>query len=156
MSVRGLELRLKRLEQRRKKSNQAPTRAEFDDAAFRDRVSNVYSAKLKLYRMSGREDELWQKLSDYDRRVLENDTPEQRALDEDVVRRYEKANGIGEEKTADYAAKVKAKDNGQDKEARLARRAGGSAPARHNPLILSFGCDSAYQNLYFFFFPRTH
>ena len=43
------------------------------------------------------------------RRVLENDTPEQRALDEDVMRRYEKTNGIGKEKTADYAAKVKAK-----------------------------------------------
>ena len=109
-SARGLQSRVRTLEDRlRKKRTRAPTRVECDDAAFHDRMRNVYSAKLKLYRMSGREDELWQKFSDYDRRVLENDPPEQRALDEDVMRRYEKTNGIGKEKTADYAAKVKAK-----------------------------------------------
>lgn len=83
-------MRLRRLEERfRKKKTGAPTRAEFDDAAFRDRVKNVYSAKLKLYRMSGREDELWDSLSDHDRETLENDTPEQRAKDADVMRRSE-------------------------------------------------------------------
>lgn len=80
---------MSRLEARAKqRSNRAPTRTEYDDAAFRDRVRNVYSAKLKLYG-PGRENELWQKLSDYDRETLENDTPEQRAKDEDVIRRSE-------------------------------------------------------------------
>ena len=49
-SARGLQSRVRTLEDRlRKKRTRAPTRVECDDAAFHDRVRNVYSAKLKLY-----------------------------------------------------------------------------------------------------------
>lgn len=102
--MRSLELRLRRLEDRAKRRNaRVPSVHEFLDADARQRTRNLYSAKRKLYRITGRdEDELWESLSDFGRETLESDTEEQRRKDEDIEERSRGVHGSGEaEITAD-------------------------------------------------------
>jgi len=56
----------------------------------------------------GCEDRLRQKLSDYDRKTIENDTPELAARDENVIERYRKAYGPSDEEIAAQGARAKA------------------------------------------------
>lgn len=103
-SVRSLELRLKRLEDRAKRrNNRVPSVHEFLDAAFRQRTRNIYSAKLRLYRTAGREEDLWQNLSDHGRETLESGTEEQREKDADVIERSRGVHGSGEAETITHA-----------------------------------------------------
>jgi hypothetical protein len=74
--VRSLEARVKRLEKKRRIAD-TPSRRAYDDASFRNIGRYAYSAKLKLFRIAGQdEDDLWEFLSERERRCLEKDTPE--------------------------------------------------------------------------------
>lgn len=104
----GPKRRIRRFEDRfRKERAGAPSRHVYDDADFRSRVRNGYNAGLKLYRMSGREKELWESLSEWDPNMLANDTQNLRRQDTDVIERYEKVNGPGRAETASHAARAK-------------------------------------------------
>lgn len=102
--MRGLEVRLRRLENRRKQRNtHAPTLHEFLEANSRQQIRRVYNA---ISRLAG-EERAWSRLSEYDRKVLRNDTEEQRRKDADVLRRSEGVHGSSEQETTGHAERAK-------------------------------------------------
>lgn len=104
--MRGLQLRLKRLEERfRKKKTGAPSQHEFLEANARQQVRRVYNAKSRL----AGEEWAWDRLSESDGEVLRNDTEEQRRKDEDVEERWRRVHGPGEERISGVAARVRQK-----------------------------------------------
>jgi hypothetical protein len=101
--MRSLKARVKRLEAKRKAEQKKaciPSQDEYLDAMFRQRTRRLYNAKLKLYRMLGREDELWNRLSEFDKKTIENDTFELRARDEGIEQRWRQVHGPSDEETA--------------------------------------------------------
>ncbi len=102
--MRSLELRLKRLEDRAKRRNaRAPSVHEFLNANARQQRRRLYNAKSRLMG----EDRAWRNLSDFDRETLENDTPEQRARDEDIEERSRGVHGSGGAETITHAARCR-------------------------------------------------
>ena len=83
--MRSLEARLSRLEKKRKaKNTRAPALQEYLDVLHRHRVRNLHSAFSKLDPdLPGR------MLSEHELAIIEDDSEEQRARDEDVRRRSE-------------------------------------------------------------------
>ena len=82
--MRGLELRLRRLEERfRKKNNHAPSQHEFLEANTRQRTRNLYTAKSS----PAGENWAWDRLFEYDQKMLEKDTENLRQQDKGVLRR---------------------------------------------------------------------
>ncbi len=71
---------------------------------WRGRVAlgvGLYNAKLRLYRkMDGGEDKLWESLSEWDRNLFENDTPEQQAKDEDVEEMWRRVHGPSDDNSS--------------------------------------------------------
>ncbi len=102
--MRSLETRLKRLEDRAKRRNaRVPSRVDFDDANARQQTRRLYSAKSRLMG----EDRAWRNLSDFDRETLENDTPEQRARDEDIEERSRGVHGSGGAETITHTVRCR-------------------------------------------------
>ena len=94
--MRGLELRLRRLEERfRKKNNHAPSQHEFLEANTRQRTRNLYTAKSS----PAGENWAWDRLSEYDQKMLEKDTENLRQQDKDVLRRSGGVHGPAAEET---------------------------------------------------------
>jgi hypothetical protein len=109
--MRSLEARLSRLEkQRQAKKHRALSPNEYWPVQSRQQVRRLYNAELKLYRMTDKgEDRLWNSLSDWDREMLENDTPEQQARDEEIEERWRQVHGPSDEEIAAHAEECRRK-----------------------------------------------
>lgn len=88
-----------------------PTRAEFDEAAFRERTRNAYSSRLKLWRMKGWDEvELRSTFTQRDLAMLSEDSPERIEADRRIIERYERAQGTSsDEEVSGHAARARQK-----------------------------------------------
>lgn len=87
-----------------------PSLQEYLDVLPRKWARNRYSVRLKACRIAGWDEErAWNKLRESEHRILENDTPELRAKDEDIIRRSRGVHCPTAEVTAAHAEDVRRK-----------------------------------------------